>query len=104
MKEYLIKDDWNGIWETTDNLEEALILYEEHKETRMESGVIAGESFVSIVEIDDSSPESEKEIKKVVAVIDNDLMKEIGTPQENGCEYAYWAKWEDFVKEIDNVN
>jgi H2-forming N5,N10-methylenetetrahydromethanopterin dehydrogenase-like enzyme len=93
-KKYGVRDDWDGLMEIMDTLEHAEKLYESVKESKISEGVDINESFVSIVESEDDF-ETETEIKKVVVVRDDELTKEIGTPQENGYEYNYWAKWKE---------
>lgn len=93
-KQYGVRDDWDGLMETMDTLEEAEKYYESIKESKMADGVDANESFVSIVESEDDF-ETETELRRSVVVRDDDLTREIGTPQANGFEYEYWAKWEE---------
>lgn len=93
--EYAVKDDWNGIIEIVSTIEEAEKLFKSIKESKMGEGVELDESFVSLVEIADDEVETEKVIKKVVAVYDEELTKEIGSPEENGYEWDYWAKWQE---------
>lgn len=91
-KQYGVRDDWEGLMETMDTLEKAEKLFESVKEDKMSQGVSFKESFVSIVESEDDF-ETEKTIKKVIAVEDKELTKEIGTPVQNGYDWVSWAKW-----------
>lgn len=93
-KQYGVRDDWDGLIDTMSTLEEAEKYYESIKESKMADGVDANESFVSIVESEDEF-ETETELRRSIVVKDDDLTKEIGTPEENGFEYKYWAKWEE---------
>lgn len=93
-KEYWVRDDWDGLIDCADSVEEVEILFESIKESKMDRGVQIGESFVSIVETEDDF-ETETIIKKVVAVQDEELTKEIGTPEQNGYEWLFWAKWQE---------
>lgn len=92
---YGVRDDWDGLIEIMDTLEEAERLFESVKESKMADGVDVRESFVSIVESEDEEFETYKTIKRVNAVYDEELTKEIGTPQQNGYEWNYWAKWQE---------
>ena len=96
MKKYGVCDDWNGLIEEYDSLEEAEKLYNSVKDSRMSEGVDINDTFVSIVESDDDF-ENEKEIKKSIVEVDEELTKEIGTPNENGYEWTYWAKWKEII-------
>jgi hypothetical protein len=93
-KRYGVRDDWDGLFDTMDTLEDAEKLYNWVKEEKISEGVDINESFVSIVESEDEF-ETETEIKRSIIVRDDELMKEIGTPEENGYEYEYWAKWQE---------
>jgi hypothetical protein len=94
VEKYGVRDDWDGLMETMDTLEKAEKLFEAIKESKMSEGVDVKESFVSIVSSDDDF-ETETIVKKVVPVRDEEMTKEIGTPQQNGFEWNYWAKWEE---------
>ena len=95
-KQYGVKDEWDGLIDTFDTLEKAERYYDDHKRNRMAEGVNFEDTFVSIVESEDEF-ETEKVIKKVIAVYDEELTKEIGTPEENGYEWVSWAKWSEVV-------
>lgn len=79
-------------------LEEAEKTFERWKDNLMGDGVTAGESYVEIAKSDDDF-EDYKVIKKVIAAVDHDRT-ELGTPREEGCDWDYWAKWED-VNELE---
>ncbi len=93
-KLYGVNDDWNGLINTFSKLDEAEKYYESVKETNLSDGVECGVSFVSITESDDDF-ETERELRKVIAVEDKVLTEEIGTPKRNGYEWDYWAEWQE---------
>lgn len=95
-KEYGVRDDWDGLIETFSLLEDAVKYYESVKDEKMSEGVAFDESFVSIVETEDDF-ETETVVKKVIAVFDEELTNEIGTPKQNGYAWDNWAKWVEVV-------
>jgi hypothetical protein len=94
LKQYRIQSD-NDFSAELDTFEKAIETFESWKDDYMSDAVVAGETFVEIVESEDAFDDY-KVIKKVIAVIDNNR-HELGTPREEGFDWDYWAKWEEVV-------
>lgn len=92
----VISEDYSSV--PFDTLELAEELYEKWKDEMMAEGVQADETFIEIVASSDGWDDDYRVIKKVVAVIDNDRT-ELGSPREEGCDWDYWAKWQE-VEEV----
>jgi hypothetical protein len=80
---------WSSVEFTS--LQEAEAKFTIEKDNLMSEGVVENESYVQIVKSEDDF-EDYTVIKKIIAVRDNDR-QELGTPQEEGFEWDYWAKW-----------
>ncbi|OXM83992.1 hypothetical protein [Paenibacillus rigui] len=92
MKKYRVHTEMD-VSKEFETLVQAEKIYERWKDDLMSEGVQANESFVEIAESDDGF-EDYKVVKKVIAVIDNDRT-ELRTPREEGCDWDYWAKWQE---------
>lgn len=97
MKKYRVNSE-NDFW-ITDSLTEAERVFERWKDDYMSEGVVADESFVSIESSEDDFEETIVIIKKVIAVVDEDR-HELGTPEEEGFEWDYWAKWQEVTEDV----
>ncbi|WEG18614.1 hypothetical protein PQ478_09030 [Alkalihalophilus pseudofirmus] len=96
---YGVINDWDGLVDSFDSYEEAEAAYEKEKQGRVCEGVEVEQSFVSLVELDEELEEI-RTIKKVVAVEDVQLSKEIGSPKDNGYDWVGWAKWLDVTNNV----
>lgn len=78
-----------------ESLKDADEVYEEWKNSSLEQGVQANESFVELVRSVNGF-EDHDVVKKVIAVIDHERMEK-GSPREEGFQWDYWAKWQVVV-------
>lgn len=85
-------DNWE--YGTHDDLQLALIKYETVKDWKMSEGVTE-DSYVELVYSDDDF-EDHVVLKRAMVVRDDERM-ELGTPQEEGMDFDYWAKWEEMI-------
>lgn len=87
--------DWSLKFAT---LKEAERCFESWKDDYMSEGVCLNDSFVEIHEAksnEDEDLDNSKVIKRVEVVVDEQQYKDLGTPEENGMEFQFWAKWQE---------
>lgn len=105
MKKYQVHTD-KDCSATLLTLDQAERVYERWKDDYMSDTVVAGESYIELVESEDDF-EDHTVIKREVAVIDHDRT-ELRTPREEGFDWDYWAKWQevkfdDKAKEVSDI-
>jgi len=93
---YAIFDDKGYMSLTFDSLEEAEKSVGEWKDNYLGEGVDF-DSYVSIVKFIDVDEDDFVEVKRWNIVVDEEMHKEIGSPEDNGCDFVFWAKWEESV-------
>ena len=93
MRKYRVDSNtWSS--QEFDDLSKAEIAYEFYKDQKIGDGVDE-ESYVELVYSDDDFDDSVT-IKRADIVVDEEKMK-ISTPQQEGYEWDYWAKWEETI-------
>lgn len=87
--------DWSLVFNT---LKEAERCFENWKDEYMSDGVSLDDSFIEIHQAegrDDEDIDNSKVIKRVEVIVDEQQYKDLGTPEENGMEFQFWAKWQE---------
>lgn len=69
--------------------ERAEEIFEQYKDIKMGDGVDY-DSYVELVSLDEESV-----LKRVEIEEDIQKFKELGTPEENGMDFQFWAKWKE---------
>lgn len=96
MMYFIVSDsDWSDRF---NDLEEAKRLMESWKENYLCDGVSLDDSYIELREADDSyDPDLDNSIvlKRFEVVVDEQQHKDLGTPEENGMDFAFWAKWQE---------
>lgn len=96
MKKYRVDThSWSG--EEVNDLNIALGQYELTKDREMGDGVTE-DSYVELVYSEDDFEDYEV-LKRAEVVIDEEKMN-ISTPRQEGYDWDYWAKWNEF----DQIN
>lgn len=94
---YIVRTE-EGDVRTVTGLREAEKCFEEIKNTSMSNVVSFDDSFVELYEAKSETDEDIDNavlLKRVVPVVDEKQYKEFGTPEENGMDFQYWAKWKE---------
>ena len=73
--------------------DKAEIAYELYKNNKLASGVDF-DSYVELIFSDDDF-DNYIVLKRAEIVEDEQQYKDVGTPEENGMEFQFWAKWKE---------
>lgn len=95
MVYFVVTDhDWSKNFQ---NIGDAKKLMESWKDSYMGEGV-SEDSFIELREADTSYEpdiDNARILQRFEVVEDEQQLKDFGTPEENGMDFAWWAKWQE---------